>query len=81
MNPRYIAYATAHGRDVWSMDTWDRGRFPGGYMAGFVIWLTARWEDYRALRRIRRSDPIGDEMQVDFDRWLWGYDLNRETAE
>lgn len=44
MNPRYVAYAAAHGRTTDEMLAHDRDAFPGGRMAGFMIWLGRAWQ-------------------------------------
>ena len=36
--PRYLAYCAAHGMTPDEMMAHDRIRFPGGKMAGFLIW-------------------------------------------
>lgn len=39
-DPRYAAYARAHGRTPESMIEHDRAEFPGGCMAGFLAWMS-----------------------------------------
>lgn len=39
-NPRYAAYARAHGRTPEAMLEHDRAEFPGGCMAGFIAWMS-----------------------------------------
>lgn len=41
-NPIYVAYAKAHGRSPEAMLAHDRERWPGGAMAGFMIWNSKR---------------------------------------
>lgn len=48
--PRYVAYATAHGRDPEAMLDHDDERFPGGCMAGFIVWVGAQLRDFRSHR-------------------------------
>jgi hypothetical protein len=46
-NPRYQAYAHAHGEaDAEAMLAADRERYPGGCMTGFVLWLRERWDEF-----------------------------------
>lgn len=47
-NPRYAAYALAHGMTPDAMMEHDRIAYPGGCMCGFVLWMSeqkrAFWE-------------------------------------
>jgi hypothetical protein len=38
VTPEYVEYCKAHGKSVTAMKEYDRNRFPGGHMAGFIIW-------------------------------------------
>jgi hypothetical protein len=42
MNPRYAAYAKAHGRDAEHQMAHDQATWPGGYMCGFVLWISGQ---------------------------------------
>ena len=37
-NPRYVAYANAHGRTALEQLDFDRRRFPGGPMTPYLLW-------------------------------------------
>jgi GTP-dependent phosphoenolpyruvate carboxykinase len=39
MNPRYIAYAKAHGKTPDAMLAHDKKEWPGGCMTGFILWM------------------------------------------
>jgi hypothetical protein len=41
-NPRWIEYADAHGKSPQQMLEHDRERYPGGFGAGFLIWMSNR---------------------------------------
>ena len=49
-NPRYLAYCRAHGQMPEDMLEADRKRYPGGCMAGYILWDTDRLREFRALR-------------------------------
>lgn len=69
-NPRYVAYAKAHGRDPAAMLAYDRERWPGGRMAGFTVWVSERWAEWRTARGRHRDDVLTDEDHEDFDDFL-----------
>ena len=46
INPRYAAYAKAHGRTTADMMERDRAAWPGGCMCGFLVWMS---EQHRAF--------------------------------
>lgn len=74
MNPRYIEYARAHGLSPFRMMLLDRRRFPGGRMVGFMLWMSARWEEWFKAKGYKRSGPtehlLSDEDYKDFDAGL-----------
>jgi len=39
-NPRYVAYAKAHGKTPDAMMEHDRDAWPGGCMCGFILWMS-----------------------------------------
>lgn len=45
-NPRYIAYATAHGRSPVDQLAHDRITWPGGSMCGFMLWIRERLQEF-----------------------------------
>ena len=49
INVRYFLYAKAHGRTHQEMLWFDRERFPGGCMCGFITWIGAKWRDWETL--------------------------------
>lgn len=54
-NPYYVAYAAAHGRCAEDMAAFDRERYPGGQMAGFILWMSQRWAEWGRSRGISRG--------------------------
>lgn len=71
-NPRYVRYCYAHGfRDPVLMLDHDCVRWPGGQMAGFLLWMMDRWAEWHQRTGWPRSGPPpGPEEHADFDRGL-----------
>lgn len=67
-NSRYVAYARAHGRTPDEQVDADRREWPGGVMAGFMLWISARWSEWRRLTG--RSFPASADDHREFDTWL-----------
>lgn len=40
--PRFVAYAKAHGREPQAQLDHDSKRWPGGCMCGFICWIGER---------------------------------------
>ena len=74
-NPRYIAYARSQGRGPEEQKAHDREAWPGGYAAGFMLWLREQWNAWSAETGERRLGHHGDGAWTDkqhemFDAWL-----------
>lgn len=74
-NPRYLAYAKAHGfeGDPEGMLAHDSAEWPGGHMTGFILWIQARWAEWRKLyaKELREERPGHYfDHQGTFDRML-----------
>lgn len=68
-NPRYLAYCRAHGNsDPEEMLARERERWPGGVMCGYLLWIDARWTEWRAEVKWSPREPMIDHGP--FDRWL-----------
>jgi len=39
-NPNYVAFARAHGRTPDAQAQFDRAKWPGGQMTGFLLWVS-----------------------------------------
>ena len=66
--PRYVAYAAAHGRTPDAQLAADRQAYPGGRMAGFIVWVS---QQLRAWRQIAKHvGPLLPEHHAAFDAWL-----------
>lgn len=72
-NRRYIAYATAHGMTPEAMLENDREKWPGGCMAGYILWINKAWEDFTRLQGFRHREEVLlglDDPHRKFDAWL-----------
>lgn len=64
-NPRFVAFAKAHGRTASEQIVHDKDAWPGGCMVGFMLWIG------KAEQAFRRQHPaafIGHAI-FDFDAW------------
>lgn len=69
-NPRYVAYAVAHGRSPEDMLAHDRSAWPGGVMAGFMLWMSDRWQEWRSLHGYGTYDVLFDADHASFDEMI-----------
>ena len=68
-NPRFAAYATSHGKTPEEMLRYDEEFYPGGRMAGFVIWISGKWMEYCRQTGARR-DFLTQENHEKFDKMI-----------
>lgn len=73
-NPRYVAYAAAHGREPEDMLEHDREAWPGGQMVGFILWMGWAWVAWaQETGHPRARDACALLSLADhraFDAWL-----------
>lgn len=69
-NPRFVAYAKAHNRTPEEMLVLEEERFPGGKMAGYMLWVGGRWREWRAIHGICWDAFLSEEDYREFDAWL-----------
>jgi hypothetical protein len=67
-NPRYVAYAKAHGCPPEKMLQKDKECYPGGCMCGFILWINAKWREWETLTG--NIPPHATRDQDEFDAWL-----------
>lgn len=73
---RYTAYASSYGRTPRAQLAHDAKEWPGGKMAGFTLWIRARWEAYAREHPewwkevCARNGFKTDEDHAAFDTWL-----------
>ena len=46
LNPKYVAYAKAHGRTPEEMMQHDAEAYPGGCMTGFILWMSEMKKEF-----------------------------------
>lgn len=74
-NPRYLAYCRSWQKTPEEMLEFDKGRFPGGCMAGFIVWTNEQW---LAFERETEKRPVSSTdrslrrllNEAAFDTWL-----------
>lgn len=77
LNPYYLSYAQAHGRDPEAMSEADREDWPGGKNAGFILWMSRRWAEWHKNHGLPYSasappHPLSEKDHADFEGWLRG---------
>jgi len=70
-NPRYLQYAriTNGGTPEQTLDR-DHERWPGGRMCGFILWVEARWAEWKRLVGVPANEPVFLAQRKEFDVWL-----------
>lgn len=71
VNPRYLAYCRAQGCAApEAMLALDEERYPGGRMAGFMLWIGERWRAWKQAVGLGRDAILGEAEHAAFDRWI-----------
>lgn len=70
--PRFVIYASHHGKTSEEMRAYDAERFPGGKMYGYTSWVTKRWAEWDRLKNNGKDHVRGAEEYAAFDAWLAG---------
>jgi hypothetical protein len=69
-NPRYVAYAAAHGWSPEAMMIKDRAEWPGGEMTGFILWIQQHVRAWNRAYGRQEPDHIPHAETAEFDSWL-----------
>lgn len=69
-SPEWVAYATAHDRTPDEQLAHDRARWPGGRMAGFLLWTAATWAAWAIDRQRTFIDHHTDADIADHQQWI-----------
>jgi hypothetical protein len=63
--PRFVAYAKAHGRTPNAQIKHDTGKYPGGKMCGFILWISEQRQKFKR----QHPDCFLSDVICDQDRW------------
>lgn len=73
-NPRYLAYADANHNLPQEQILIDRQKYPGGYMAGFIIWNRLHWSlFFQSLGLNKNPAVITEDVHKQYNEWLLKY--------
>ena len=69
--PRYVAYCVEHGAtSADEMLARDRIAYPGGCMAGYIVWISRKWSVWDAANGRGPNDYKTRGDHADFNDWL-----------
>lgn len=78
-NPRYLVYCGDEDPDT--VLERDRERYPGGCMAGFILWLHRKWAEWKTMKGYPLTECYAySPYQEEFDEWLSENRGNPESA-
>jgi len=71
-NPRFTAYSAASNRSELAQIEFDSVRWPGGKMAGFMLWVSSMWHKWsrETGEKPEWGSSWSDRQHKLFDRWL-----------
>lgn len=68
--PRYVAYANAHGKAPEQMAEHDEAAWPGGRMCGFTLWINEQWRAWKSANGRGAWDFLSEADHKSFDRFI-----------
>ena len=72
MNPYYLAYCKAQGREPEAQKAHDTIEWPGGKMCGFMLWIQRAWREWSAETGEKRfwDGAWSESQRAMFSTWL-----------
>lgn len=67
---RYVAYARHNGREPDEQLVHDEAAWPGGRMAGFILWISKRWRQWDTKHRQGVNHVRSPVEHAAFSQWL-----------
>lgn len=68
--PRYVAYAQAHGKSPAEMLAHDAAQYIGGKMTGYICWISEQWAAWDKSRGHGSGWIRTIEDHEEFTKWL-----------
>lgn len=73
-NPRYIEYCKRNNRSPDRMLEYDKIRFPGGCMCGFILWISEKWSQFD-----KRHPEFNPHMRTKEEQNLFDQELKQKS--
>ncbi len=71
VQPRYVAYCITLGAgSAEEMIARDAVAYPGGKMAGFMVWIDASWRNWDKERGVKPGSSRSASDHTEFTAWL-----------
>lgn len=70
--PRYIAYCKSNNRKPEEQLNHDSEQYPGGKMAGYIIWIGEMWHKWskETNEKPEWAGSWSNQQHKKFDKWL-----------
>lgn len=65
---RFLAYCAANDKRPKAMLAHDARQFPGGKMAGFILWMESKWAEWRKMTN--SYGVLSEAQTAAFDAWI-----------